>query len=408
MRGGTIFKVIDRHVFWRVLGVMLATIMVGILMLSMVRMLLVLQSGSDLGQALILVVRLTLLFIPHYLGFMLPFALFWGTYVVVRRLSLNSELVSLFANKMSLARFILPLFILGIFVTGINAGVLGWLEPFSRYSYRELMFQLKHVTPYLAVREGVFTRIGRQTIFVERIDKQTNTFKKILFFELGEDGTQTEIIASQGEVFFGGSLPVLLLRDGNRLVMQKNPLAQAGQPDVPDNLEFQTLTFPLAPPSVQFHSQGDDEQEFSLYGLFERLNTPPPGTTVAEMESELNRKLIIILTSLFLPLLAAFCAQANPRGSNLHQGILSFGIVILYQQLIQFGSVLTDRTGLTPIVTMWPLFGILAAGSVILIALQDNGVGSPIDRVMRALRNTGRQARGLLPFSAKSRADTLL
>ena len=355
---------------------MLATIMVGILMLSMVRMLLVLQSGSDLAQALILVVRLTVLFIPHYLGFMLPFALFWGTYVVVRRLSLNFELVSLFANRMSLARFILPLFILGIFVTGLNAGVLGWLEPFSRYSYRELMFQLRHVTPYLAVREGVFTRIGRQTIFVERIDKQTNTFKKILVFELGEDGTQTEIIASQGEVFFGGKLPVLLLRDGNRLVMQQNPLAQAGQPDLPDNLEFQTLTFPLTPPSVQFHSQGDDEQEFSLYGLYERLDTPPSGTSVAEMESELNRKLIIILTSLFLPLLATFCAQSNPRGSNLHQGILSFGIVILYQQLIQFGRVLTDRTGLSPIVTMWPLFGILAAGSVILIALQDNGVGS--------------------------------
>ena len=387
---------------------MLATIMVGILMLSMVRMLLVLQSGSDLAQALILVVRLTVLFIPHYLGFMLPFSLFWGTYVVVRRLSLNFELVSLFANRMSLARFILPLFILGIFVTGLNAGVLGWLEPLSRYSYRELMFQLRHVTPYLAVREGVFTRIGRQTIFVERIDKQTNTFKKIFVLELGEDGTQTEIIASQGEVFFGGSLPVLLLRDGNRLVMQQNPLAQAGQPDLPDNLEFQTLTFPLTPPSVQFHSQGDDEQEFSLYGLYERLATPPPGTSVAEMESELNRKLIIILTSLFLPLLATFCAQSNPRGSNLHQGILSFGIVILYQQLIQFGGILTDRTGISPIVTMWPLFGILASASVILIALQDNGVGSPTDRVMRALRNTGRQARGLLPFSAKRRADTLL
>ena len=387
---------------------MLATIMVGILMLSMVRMLLVLQSGSDIAQALMLVIQLTVLFIPHYLGFMLPFSLFWGTYVVVRRLSLNFELVSLFANGMSFTRFLLPLFMLGVVVTGVNAGVLGWLEPFSRYSYRELMFQLRHVAPYLAVREGVFTRIGRQTIYVEHIDKETKTFKKILVFELGEDGTQTEIIAAQGEVFVDGRLPVFMLRDGNRLVMQQDALAQPGQPDVPDNLEFQTLSFPLTPPSVQFHSQGDDEQEFSLYGLYERLNTPPPGTSVAEMESELSRKLIIILTSVFLPLLATFCAQSNPRGSNLYQGILSFGIIILYQQLIQFGGVLTDRTGISPIITMWPLFGILAAASVILIALQDNGVGSPIDRVMRALRNTGRQARGLLPFSAKSRADTLL
>ena len=385
---------------------MLGTIMVGILMLSMVRMLLVLQSGSDIAQALILVIRLTLLFIPHYLGFMLPFSLFWGTYVVVRRLSLNFELVSLFAHRMSLTRFILPLFMLGVVVTGVNAGVLGWLEPLSRYSYRELMFQLRHVAPYLAVRERVFTTIGNKTIYVEHIDKEAYTFEKIFVFELGEDGTQTEIIAAQGEVFVGGQLPVLMLREGNRLVMQQDPLSQAGQPDVPDNLEFQSLTFPLTPPSIQFHSLGDDEQEFSLYGLYERLNTPPPGTSAAEMGSELNRKLIIILTSLFLPLLGAFLAQSNPRGSNLYQGIFSFGIIILYQQLIQFAGVLTDRTGISPVITMWPLFGILAVGSLILIALQDSGVGRPADRMARAPRNIWRQARGLLPFSAKRRANT--
>ena len=376
--GGTIFKVIDRHVFWRVLGVMLATITIGILMLSMVRMLLVLQSGSDIAQALLLVFKLTVLFIPHYLGFMLPFSLFLGTYVVVRRLSLNSELVSLFANGMSFTRFLLPLFILGVLVTGINAFVLGWLEPLSRYSYRELMFQLRHVSPYLAVREGVFTTIGRQTIHVEDIDPESRTFRKIFVFELGDDGTQTEVIAAEGEVFIGEHLPVLMLRDGNRLVMQQDPLSQAGQPKAPDNLEFQTLTFPLTPPAIQFHSRGDDEQEFSLLGLYERLDTPPPGTSAAEMESELNRKLIIILTSIFLPLLAAVFAQANPRRSNIYQGIISFGVIILYQQLIQFGGIMTDRTGVSSILTMWPLFAILAVGSLLLIALRDYRVERPL------------------------------
>jgi lipopolysaccharide export system permease protein len=391
---------------------MLGTIATGVLMLSMVRMLMVLQSGSDIAQALLLVIKLTLLFIPHYLGFMLPFSLFWGTYVVVRRLSLNFELISLFANRMSLTRFILPLFMLGVFVTAINGFVLGWLEPWSRYSYREMMFQLKHVAPYLAVREGVFTTIGRQTIYVEQIDKENNTFKKIFVFELDEDGTQTEIIATQGELFVGGRLPVLMLRDGNRLVMPQHPLIKEGQikegqPDVLDNFEFQTLTFPLTPPSVQFHSQGDDEQEFSLYGLYERLDTPPPGTTVAEMASELNRKLIIILTSVFLPLLATSLAQSNPRGSNLYQGVFSFGIIILYQQLIQFSGILTDRTGISPAITMWPLFGILAIASVFLVALQDNVAGRPTERMTLALHRFWHMTRRLFNFSRKKRAVKL-
>ena len=383
---------------------MLGTIMVGILMLSMVRMLLVLQSGADIARAMMLVVNLTVLFVPHYLGFMLPFSLFWATYVVVRRFSLNSELVSLFGSGMSFRRFLLPLFMLGIVVTGINAFVMGWLEPWSRYSYRGLKFNLEHTAPYLAIREGVFTTIGRQTIHVENIDQETYSFKKIFVFDLAEDGTQTEIMAEQGEVSVGERLPVLLLRNGNRLVIQKPPESNEEQPDAPENLEFQTLTFPLTPPSIRFHDRGDDEQEFSLYGLMERLNTPPSGTSVAEMGSELNRKLVVILTSMFLPLLATFLAQSNPRGSNLYQGVFSFGIVILYQQLVQFGGILTDRTGLSPAITMWPLFGVLAASTLLLIALQDHSVGLPIDQMTRALANTGHQLRKLLPFSTKRRA----
>ena len=96
------------------------------------------------------------------------------------------------------------------------------------------------------------------------------------------------------------------------------------------------------------------------------------------MESELNRKLIIILTSIFLPLLAAVFAQANPRRNNIYQGIISFGVIILYQQLIQFGGIMTDRTGISSALTMWPLFAVLAAGSLILIALRDYRVERPL------------------------------
>ncbi len=372
---------------------MLGTIAIGILMLSMVRMLLVLQSGAGLAESFMRLAKLTALFVPHYLGFMLPLSLFVGIYLVLRRLSLDSELVSLFACGMSFARFILPLFVLGGFVTAANTFVLGWLEPHSRYSYREMMFRLEYVAPYLAIREGVFTTIGRQTIHVEHIDKEKGTLDKIFFFELAEDGTQTEITAARGEFFVGGGLPVLRLRDGNRLITQQRPLPEDGKPDVSAKLEFQVLTFPLTAPSVGFRGRGKDEQEFSLYGLYEKQNSPPPGTSPAEMASEFHRKLAIILTSLFLPLLGAFLAQSNPRGSNLYQGVFSFGIIVLYQQLVQFGSVLTDKTGLSPAVTIWPWFGILAGGSFFALALQDRMPGRPAEQIASALHRLSRRRR---------------
>jgi lipopolysaccharide export system permease protein len=380
---------------------------VGLVLLSIVRMLLVLKSGSSMSHAFNLVVELTFLFMPHYLGFILPFSLFFGVYTIVRRLSLNHELVSLFANGVSLTRFIMPMIILGVLVTATNCLILGWLEPWARYSYRELTFRLQHVAPYLAIREGVFTTIGHQTIYVEHIDNDTYALKDIFVFQLNSDGSQTEIIAARGDVVVGEHLPQLILHDGNRLVVKQSSLVKAGQPDTPENLEFQTLSFPLTPPSVQFHQRGDDEQEFSLYGLYERLDTPPAGTSTAEMASELNRKLVIILTSLFLPMIGTFLAQTNPRGSNLYQGIFSFGFILIYQQLVQFGGVLTDRTGASPAITIWPWFGILALASLLFIALKDNVAGRPGEIMPILIGNLWHWLSKLLAFPRKRRGKRL-
>ena len=386
---------------------MLSTLTVGILLLSTVRMVLVLKSGSSISHAFSLVIELTLLFMPHYLGFILPFSLFFGVYTVVRRLSLNYELASFFANGMSLARLILPMVMLGVVVTVINCLVLGWLEPWSRYSYRELAFRLQHVAPYLAIREGVFTTIGQQTIYVEHIDAETYALKDIFVFQLNSDGSQTEIIAAHGDVIVGEHLPQLILHDGNRLIVRQPALVKTRQPETPENLEFQTLAFPLTPPSVQFHQRGDDEQEFSINGLYERLDTPPAGTSTAEMMSELNRKLAIILTSLFLPLIATFLAQTNPRGSNLHQGVFTFGLILIYQQLIQFGGVLTDQTGVSPVITIWPWFAILALGSLLLVGLQDSIAGRPGELMPLLLHSLRRKLLKLFTFPRKRQGEKL-
>lgn len=103
------------------------------------------------------------------------------------------------------------------------------------------------------------------------------------------------------------------------------------------------------------------------------------------MASELNRKLIIILSSLFMPLLAALCAQSNTRGRNVFQGIFSIAFMILFQQLIQFGGLVTDRLGISPFITMWPVFGLLAFGTILFLVLQDLRAGRPSERIASTL-----------------------
>jgi lipopolysaccharide export system permease protein len=383
-RGSVALGIFDRYVLWRVIGVMLATIATGILLLCMARMLVFMQSGARFAQEFPQLATLTVLFIPHYLGFMLPFALFWGSYVVVRRLSLNSELQPLFASGMSFFRFNMPLLLLGVVVTLINFGLLGWFEPLARYTYREIRFNFESIPPYFAVRDGVFMHIGRQTVLVESIDAESRTFSKVFLFEQQEDGGSTQITADRGEAVTHGKHVTLVLRDGIRSVFEAGPAPYLGRKDFPELYKFELLAVPLTSQLLKFRDMGEDEQELSLVDLYAKAKSPPIGTLESEMTSELNRKLVIILSSLFLPLLATLCAQANTRGRNVVQGVVSFGFMLMYQQLIQVGSLLTDKSGLSPLVTMWPVFGLMVAGTLLLVFVQDRRAGRPTERIAAA------------------------
>ena len=305
--------------------------------------------------------------------------------MVVRRLSINSELTALLASGMSLTRFTRPLFVLGFAVTALNVGILGWIEPWARYVYREVRFHVENVSPYLAATEGQFMKIGNQTILVEHIDKRSQTFNKVFLFEPKPNGGSTEVLASKGEMIVGNGRVALLLHNGTRLKIA--PPKQGQEPN-PEYLDFETLTFPLTSEHKAFRAMGDDEQEFSLVSLYRTANSPPQGTMPQEMLSELHRKLVIILSSLFLPLLATSFARANMRGRNAFQGLISFGFLIVYQQLVQFGSILTDQTGLSPALTMWPIFIVLVVAALGLLFLQDTRAGAPIERLAIAWSNS--------------------
>ncbi|MFT3671394.1 LptF/LptG family permease [Aestuariivirga sp.] len=376
-------RIIDRYVMRHVLGVMLATIATGVLVLCLARMLIVVQSGASFAHNFPLVMKLTVLFVPHYLGFMLPLSLFWASYTVVRRLSLNAELTTLLASGVSLTRFTLPLLLMGVIVTVGNAGILGWAEPWGRYLYREIEFQVENVSPYLAATEGEFIKVGGQTLLVEHIDQSAGTFSKIFLYEPKTGGGSTEILAESGNILVDGGRVALLLRNGTQLKLKPQG---TGREPAPESLDFETMIFPLSSTEKPFRAMGDDEQEYSLLGLYRLADTPPAGTSPAEMISELHRKLVIILSSLFLPLLATAFARTNARGRNAVQGVISFTFLIAYYQVVQFGSILTNM-GLSPALTVWPVFLLLLVAALSLLAVQDLRAGTPVERVVFAINS---------------------
>lgn len=346
--------------------------------------------GSDNGFPD--VAKLLASFVPHYLAFMLPLAIYWGCYSVVRGLSVNSELAILQASGISLKRIFAPLIALGIVVTSINLFVVGWLEPMGRYSYRGIIYRLEQESFYLKARDGTFMKVGPKTVLISKIKDDRRRFDDIFIFEpLAPDGSNT-ITAAKGQLVFTGRNPVLRLYDGQQLkIPDKEDLNSA------QHVEFQVLDVPLDEVITSYRPRGEDEQELLLPELLSTATPLPPDTTPKAMSAEVNRKLVIILSTLFMPVLASCCAVLNPRRRNVYQAAGVLLLIVVYHQLVEFGSRLTEKDGVSPMFSLWPIFLLFGGATLFIFHAISQRPGSADEYarevVLRLFRTPGRMFR---------------
>jgi len=344
--------------------------LIGLLVLTVARFLLIFDVTLGSNDGISVIARLLASFVPHYLAFMLPFATYWGCYSLIRGMAVNYELAMLQASGISLRRIVAPLIVLGICVTGINLAVVGWLEPLGRYSYRGLIYTLEKESFYLKAREGTFMKVGSKTVLINDIRSDRRSFDPIFIFEpLGERGTKT-IIANRGELIFSERNSVLRLFDGHQLKITDREDANSAE-----RLDFTVLDLPLNAAITTFRARGDDEQELLLPELLSARQLPAD-TTPGAMSAELNRKLVIVLTSLFMPMLAASLAVINPRRKNIYQAPVVLLIIVVYHQYVEFGARLVERNGFHPYIAIWPVFVALGAASLFLFHIVSQRPGT--------------------------------
>lgn len=344
------------------LTTILSALAIGLMVLCAARFLIIFDVtiGSDNGFPD--VVKLLASFVPHYLAFMLPLAIYWGCYAVVRALSVNSELAILQASGISLKRIFAPLIALGIIVTCINLVVVGWLEPIGRYSYRGIIYRLEQESFYLKARDGTFMKVGAKTVLISKIKDDRRRFDDIFIFgPLPPNGSST-ITAESGQLVFAGRNPVLRLHDGQQLkVTDRDDFGSA------QHVEFGVLDVPLDEVITRYRPRGEDEQELLLPELLSSATPLPPDTTAEAMAAEVNRKLVIIFSSLFMPVLAACCAVLNPRRRNVYQAAGVLLLIVIYHQLVEFGARLTEKDGVSPLLTLWPIFLLFGGATLLLL-----------------------------------------
>lgn len=304
-----------------------AVFLLGISILTMARSLLVvevvLQQNADIANYGYLLLH----FLPHYMGYAAPLALYVGTFETFRRLSQNREVVAL--SAMGISRLGLALPALGLaLATAIYLFVnLGWLDPIGRYEYRKVFHLVETSNVDRLVREKTFTSLDNWTVLPSEIDPDSKVYKSVFAYSETESA-RVAVLAERAMLAEVDGSFVLTLENGTWLQTSREPPYEEIE-----NTSFESMDVTVASVPGAFRPIGIDEQEFSFPDLVARADQPPPGTDAIEMKAELYRKLGLVFSPFVLAVagigLGVWASGARPWIG----GFSGLAFVLLYHQL---------------------------------------------------------------------------
>jgi lipopolysaccharide export system permease protein len=355
-------KLLDRYILAKTLWPLIATVSIALIALLMEQTVRLLDLVVNKGGPLSLILRMLANLIPHYLGIALPAAFFIGVLLAVSRLSSESELDAMHASGVPLHRMIAPLMVFAVLLVIFAAIIVGFLQPYTRYGYRALIYLVTETAWYSALEKGAFfSGFGNSTILVDDISEGGRRLTGIFVYEDKSNGGSITTTAQTGYVVRSliDDQLVLKLEQGARIDTdgpnKKINALTFSQSEVP-------LDIALAP--EPYRIRGASEREQTLPELWHNVWTlPKTDPMYYAVHAELHERFVRIATYLFLPLLAVplgSSTRRTRRGTGIAVGII---LIVIFYYLLQFGHDVSANGRLSPWLSLWLPFFVYAGFS---------------------------------------------
>jgi len=356
-------SLIDRYMLKRVCWPLGAAIAIGMAALLLERLIRLLDLFANRGGPLTLILRMLGNLVPHYLAIAIPAAFFVGILYATLRMSNDSELDVMRASGLSLRRLAAPMMVMAVVLTVASAIILGFLQPYTRYAYRALVYLVTETSWNSAIERGAFfSGFGGKTILIGDIADGGRSLSRIFIQETDNEGNNIALSAQTGELTNDPrtfSL-TLILRDGIRL--DSKPDGTSGKA-----IEFKESKLPLEVVAPEpFRARGDNESELSFWELIRAYKERWPNVGHDDVWAELNYRIARTLTVLFLPLLAIPMGLTSRRQPTSIRIVAGIAILIIYNQILQFGQNMAENGRMSAFAGIWIPFLVFALGSTYL------------------------------------------
>jgi len=364
----------DRYMVRQIVMPLAVTLAIAAVLLLLERMLKIFDLVVNEGGPFLVVWKMLGSLIPYYVGQALPFGLFLGVLLAFRKLSLNNEIDAFQSVGLGLPRLIRPAMALAALLTVFAVLLFNYIQPYGRYTYRNLAFELSSGAFGASVRVGEFNKVGNGvTIRVDQAYDDGNRLSGIFVQKEYPNSTRTTAItAREGTVLSAGDGKTLLLRLRDGLLIDNDP-----RRPTPTILSFKMQDWPVELPQVEpAASRGETQREMTLGELWHAVRDHPESPDWNENRAALHNRIVTPLSILFIPFLATpfgFMSKRTGRAFGLAVG---FTILLTYQKIIEFGQAFSALGQASPWLTLWGPMVIFAIGSFYLYHQSAHKVGA--------------------------------
>ena len=249
--------------------------------------------------------------LPEYFALGIPIGLLLGILLAFRKLALSSELDALRGIGVGYGRLLRVPYAFAVGLLLLNIVIVGWVEPYSRYRYEGLRFDLRSGALGAAIKVGEFNTMGkRMTLRIERSEEEGTRLSGIFTALEDKSGMRVAASAERGEFLATDDPDTIIFRLKKGRLIQDSPKFTT-----PRTLAFDSYDLPINLPSIDpFRGRGSDRDELNLIEITSRAYGPASARVSAidnlGARANLHYRLVEVVMMLMLPL-----ARDRARGA---------------------------------------------------------------------------------------------
>jgi lipopolysaccharide export system permease protein len=385
----------DRYIARLIAVPLFSTLVISAMLLVLEKMLRLFDFVASEGGPVSVVWRMLVNLIPEYLSLGIPIGLMLGILFAFRRMALSSELDAFRAVGLGYGRLLRTPYIYAITLALINLAIVGFIQPYARYAYEGLRFELRSGALGASIKVGEFTNLGkRMTMRIEQSENDGRDLSGIFVMARTKDDKSLAVTAEKGTFLATDDVDTIILRLKNGVLVHNAPNYKT-----PRILSFTAHDLPIDLPKIEaFRSRGGKDRERTIPELVQ-LGGDEANPLMLRNESRANFhfRLVEVAMMLLLPLLAVALAVPPKRSSSALGVFLSIVMVVTYHKINEYAESMGALGRIDPFFALWIPF-LLFAGLIwwMYYTLAHKPGGQPIGALEVAFAKIGKAMRSAL------------